>query len=60
MRNDGVIDVKIEKKINCANHKTWFELFEMESGEVLFSGSQIECEGFYKTLDQYDYELING
>ena len=59
MINNDVVDVKILKQKNYANDDTWFELFEIESGEVLCSGTETECEEFYEKLDHDDYELLN-
>lgn len=51
-------DVKICQQTNHFTNETWFELFEIESGEVLQEGTHEECLNYFQTLDQNKYELL--
>lgn len=51
-------DVKICQQTNHFTNETWFELFEIESGEVLHEGTHEECLNYFQTLDQNKYELL--
>ena len=54
-------DVKITKQTNWLNGDTWFELFEIESGEILHEGNTYdECLDAFNLLDHSKYELLNN
>lgn len=53
-------DLKIVQQINHYNGDKWFELFEIESGEVLYEGDTYEeCLSAFKNVINPDrYELL--
>ena len=53
-----MIDLKISEQFNHCVGNSWFELFEVETGEVLWSGSNKDCINHYETLDKNKYELL--
>lgn len=54
-----MIDVKIAEQINYYNGYTWFELFDIESGEVLHEDDSYQgCLNHYNSLDKNKYELL--
>lgn len=54
-----MIDLKIVQQINHFNGNTWYELFEIESGEVLHEGkTREECIDAFNYLDSTKYELL--
>lgn len=54
-----MFDLKICEQVNHFNGHTWFELFDIESGEVLHEGNdKQECIDHFNTLDHEKYELL--
>lgn len=52
-------DLKISQQTNHFNGDAWFELFDIESGEVIHEGETYdECMSAFVMLDQNKYELL--
>ncbi|WP_105903529.1 hypothetical protein [Vibrio gangliei] len=59
MPNQTKFDLKISKQICYFTDSAWWELFDIESGEVIFEGeSYKECKAHFDTLPQEQYELL--
>lgn len=53
------IDLKINEQIAHCTNDHWYELFDIESGDVLCHGdSYSECELYFNTLDSDLYNLL--
>lgn len=59
MPNQKKIDLKISEQLAHYTTESWWELFDVESGEVIFDAdSYEECKAHFDTLPQDKYELL--